>query len=224
LKAHWLTKTAEKKDEWQGLKIIVGLGNPGKNYESTRHNVGFRVVDRIGIEYGATFSPEKHLKAEVSKISSATQPVLLVKPSTYMNLSGLSVGALASWYKVELEDFLIIHDDVSLPLGRLRFQKAGGAGGQHGVESIIDTLGGAKHFNRLKVGVGPDPGGDLRAGYVLSAVPETDRPLYEKVIERSAQAASSWVGQDIDKVMNQFNNTDLREPPQAVPAEKSEGE
>ena len=191
------------------MKIIVGLGNPGKNYESTRHNVGFRVVECIGTEFGAVFAAEKHMKAEVGKVTIAASQVLLVKPMTFMNMSGLSVGAASSWYKVQLEDFLIIHDDVSLPLGKLRFQKAGGAGGQHGVESNIETLGGKKNFNRLKVGVGPDPGGERRANYVLSPVPESDRSLYEEMVQKSAKAASFWVSQGIAEAMNQFNSTDL---------------
>ena len=222
LKSFWLPKTAVQKDEWLGLRIIVGLGNPGKNYESTRHNAGFRVLDWLGTEYGATFSTAKHLKAEISKVTISSNQVLLVKPSTFMNLSGLSVGAVASWYKVPLGDFLVIYDDVSLPLGKMRFQKTGGAGGQHGIESIIDTLGGAKEFNRLKVGVGPDPGGDMRANYVLSSVPVVDRPLFERVIEHAAQAASYWVSKGIDKAMNDFNGTDLAESATQMKVEQSE--
>src|SRR5262249_24513824 len=120
-------------------------------------------------------------------------------------------SAAASWYKVPLGDFLIIHDDVSLPLGKIRLQKSGGAGGQHGVESIIESLGGAKDFNRLKIGVGPDPGGDLRANYVLSAVPEVDRPLLERVVQLSFDAALSWLSEDMKAAMNKFNGTDLVE-------------
>lgn len=203
---------ANKKEEWQPLKIIVGLGNPGKHYEATRHNLGFVILDRLGTKFGADFQAVKHLKADVSKTTINGNPVLLVKPTTYMNLSGLSVSAVTSWYKVPIADFLIIHDDVSLPLGKIRLQKSGGAGGQHGVESIIESLGGAKDFNRLKIGVGPDPGGDLRANFVLSVVPEADRSLLERVVDLSLDAALCWLNEDIKAAMNEFNGKDLANP------------
>src|SRR6185369_7117687 len=135
------------------MKIIVGLGNPELRYYSTRHNAGFRVVDLLATELGAHFKVANDLKADVAKVNYKTHTVLLAKPKTYMNLSGDAVQRILHWYKADLSALLVIHDDVSLPLGRLRLQKGGGAGGQHGVESIIECLGGRKEFDRLKVGV-----------------------------------------------------------------------
>jgi peptidyl-tRNA hydrolase, PTH1 family len=191
------------------LRIIVGLGNPGKNYELTRHNVGFRVLDQLATEFGAKFGQDKHLQAEMSKVAISANQVVLVKPTTFMNLSGLSVRAIASWYKVSQENILVIHDDVSLDLGRMRLQKGGGAGGQHGVESIIESLGGEKNFHRIKIGVGPDPGGERRADYVLSCFPKDEASLVELVIWFSSRAALDWLECGVEAAMNKFNSGDL---------------
>lgn len=198
------------KDGWCALRVIVGLGNPGANYEETRHNVGFAVLDRLSTIYGGSFQKERHLKGDINKITIGQEPVVLIKPNTYMNLSGESVIATLRWFKVSQSDLLIIHDDVSLPLGRVRLQKAGGAGGQHGVESIIQNLGGANDFNRLKIGVGPDPGGALRASYVLSRFKDSERALWEDVLDLSSQAVSFALAQGIDCAMNKFNGIDLQ--------------
>ena len=193
------------------MKVIVGLGNPGLQYQSTRHNVGFRVLDRLGTALGATFSDTKRLKADIAKLTVASDTVLLVKPTTFMNLSGVSFVAVLQWYKVPLSDFLVIHDDVSLRLGRLRFQKGGGAGGQHGIESIIESLQGEKNFDRLKIGVGPDPGGWDRAEYVLSPVPELQEAVLENVMNCAQEGAMFWREHGIDQAMNIYNGIDLSE-------------
>ena len=188
------------------MKAIVGLGNPGLEYQSTRHNAGFVVLDElVGTVAGASFSHKSRLLAQIASLTIAGEDVLLVKPSTYMNLSGQAVCRVIAWYKISLAQLLVVHDDVSLPLGKLRFQKNGGAGGQHGIESIMECLGGRSEFDRLKVGVGPDPGGDARANYVLSPVPAADRELFHRSVALATQALGFWVSQDTDKAMNQFN-------------------
>lgn len=187
------------------MKLVVGLGNPGLQYEWTRHNAGFMVVTSLAIKAEAHFSPKKSLFCDLAKTSIGSQEVLLVKPTTYMNDSGKAVQALLSWYKLSPDEMLVIHDDVSLPLGKIRLQKAGGAGGQHGIESIMQSLGGAKSFDRLKFGVGPDPGGELRAGYVLSRLPERDRDLCNQVVEVAQEAVKLWVTNGILESMNRFN-------------------
>lgn len=206
------------------MKLIVGLGNPGPQYHSTRHNAGYQVVDslidRLGTTSGARFSSKRDLYCDLAKVQLAGCDVLLAKPTTYMNLSGDSVASILNWYKVSRQDLLVIHDDVSLPLGRIRLQKNGGAGGQHGVESIIECFGGAKEFDRLKFGVGPDPGGSVRAGYVLSRIAEGDRELLARSISLAGDAVIVWLRDGIQQAMNQFNGVRLDLPPE-TPADQA---
>lgn len=207
------------------MKLIVGLGNPGPQYHLTRHNAGFRVVERLGTTSGAHFSAKKDLYCELAKVRIGAEEVLLAKPTTYMNLSGRAVVAILHWFKVSRRDLLVIHDDVSLSLGRIRLQKDGGAGGQHGIESIIECFGGGKDFDRLKVGVGPDPGGDRRADFVLSAVAEADWDLMESSLALAADAALAWLRNGIQQSMNQFNGVRLDLPPEppAAPEQQKQG-
>lgn len=194
------------------MKAIIGLGNLGAQYEGTRHNAGFEAVDSLNSLDGTgngSFKLNKRLLAEIAQPTLLTVPVLLAKPVTYMNDSGKAVLAIKNFYKLALKDFLIIHDDISLPLGKIRLQKAGGAGGQHGVESIIECLGGEKDFNRLKIGIGPDPGGDVRIHYVLQKFSVSERALLRKVIEIASKATLSWLTHGIDQAMNEFNGCDL---------------
>ncbi len=196
------------------VKLIVGLGNPGPEYEQSRHNAGFEVIERLATTAGAQPGVNRKLHCQVCRVQLVGRDVLLAKPITYMNLSGRSVAETLRWYRIELCDLLVIHDDVSLPLGRIRLQKAGGAGGQHGVDSIIEHLGGRQEFDRLKIGVGPDPGGDRRAGYVLSAVPPEQAELFGRVVALSCQATLCWLGDGVEVAMNRFNglNLDVDEP------------
>ena len=202
------------------MKVLVGLGNPGSQYEQTRHNAGFRVVDLIATSNGAQFKVDKNLQAAVLKGKFRSHDVVLAKPLTYMNLSGHAVVRILHWFKVQPGDLLVIHDDVSLPLGRLRMQKGGGAGGQHGVESIIEQFGGNKNFDRLKVGVGPDPGGDVRGNFVLSPFHGDDVDLFEKIVVKSAEAALSWLQEGMQKSANTFNGIDLAHPEQETSKKK----
>jgi|688.fasta_scaffold271795_2 PTH1 family peptidyl-tRNA hydrolase len=195
-------------------KLIVGLGNIGNEYVGTRHNAGFSVIDELAtmpnaVSASAEFKLVKDFHAQVGKLNVSGSNLILAKPTTYMNLSGRAVYAILNYFKIELQDLLVVHDDVSLPLGRLRLQKAGGAGGQHGVESIIETLGGRKEFSRLKFGVGPDPGGARRAQYVLSRIPGDDQELYRKMVHMSAEAISFWVQKGILESMNKYNSINL---------------
>lgn len=205
------------------MKLIVGLGNPGPEYQSTRHNAGFRVVEDLGITFGAHFSSKKDLFCDLAKIQIHNQDVLLVKPTTYMNSSGRAAQALLSWFKITRQNMLVIHDDVSLPLGRIRLQKGGGAGGQHGIESIIESFGGDKNFDRLKFGIGPDPGGSERANFVLSRFPENDKDLLNKALKLAVEASELWLVEGIGKAMNRFNGIRLDEPaePKNEDAEKA---
>jgi len=191
------------------MKLIVGLGNPGHEFELTRHNAGFQVLDNLSTVSGGEWKIAKNLQAAIIKGRLANQEVVLAKPVTYMNLSGRAVVAILQWFKMSPSDLYVIHDDVSLDLGRLRIQMGGGAGGQHGVESIIADLGGNKNFARLKFGVGPDPGGAVRADYVLKKIAEVDRALYDKCIVTAREAMICMLVQGVQKAMNTFNGLDV---------------
>ena len=187
------------------MKILVGLGNPEKRYENTRHNAGFHVIDYLATKHGAEFKQPKDFRAAVAKTILVQREVLLVKPLTYMNLSGQAVSAIINWFKVPISELLVMHDDVSLPLGRIRLQKGGGAGGQHGVESIIASLAGNKDFHRLKmesVRILVAIGGPM---YVLSTVPPADVELWNTTIAKSAEAALGWLENGLQPTMNVFN-------------------
>jgi peptidyl-tRNA hydrolase, PTH1 family len=204
------------------MKVIVGLGNPGSEYELTRHNAGFQVLIELGTASGGDWKLVKNLQSAVIKGRIGQHDLVLAMPQTYMNLSGEAVLAVLHWFKVSPKDMLVVHDDVSMNLGRLRLQKGGGAGGQHGIESIISVLGGNKEFDRLKVGVGPDPGGDVRGNYVLSRLPEADKELFRKSISTSKDAVLSWLDRGIDQAANAFNGKVLGVPQclQALEEEK----
>lgn len=194
------------------MKIIVGLGNPGKQYEMTRHNVGFRLIDRLGTDFGADFRLDRAMNCELAKVKVDSEDIVLVKPLTYMNLSGQAVQKVLHWYKCPPTAMIVVHDDVSINLGRLRFQKGGGAGGQHGVESIIECLGGNKQFDRLKLGVGPDPGGARRADYVLGIFPAAQNDILERIFGHADQALKLWIGKGIEVSANSFNGLDFSQP------------
>jgi PTH1 family peptidyl-tRNA hydrolase len=207
----------EESASHAGLKAIIGLGNPESRYQGTRHNIGFAVVQGLGTESGAEFKDTKNLFAYVAKVSLAGSGLILAMPTTYMNQSGKSFVAVLNWYKLKSKDILVVHDDVSLPLGRIRLQKDGGAGGQHGVESIIESLGGSKSFDRLKVGVGPDPGGERRADYVLSKFPASEAELLSSSLQLANQAAKLWFEKGINFAANACNGIDLITPPETPP-------
>lgn len=199
------------------MKLVVGLGNPELRYMLTRHNAGFWVVDRIATKYGASYQRHKDLQSDIAKVQAESGPLLVAKPQTYMNLSGRAVQSILHWYKMETEDLIVVHDDVALPLGKIRIQSGGGAGGQHGIENTIQMLGGAKNFDRIKIGVGPDPGGDRRADYVLSPIADEDNELKEKVLQMAVEAISLWLQEGPKSAANRFNGMDLRPSPPPPP-------
>jgi PTH1 family peptidyl-tRNA hydrolase len=205
------------------MKLIVGLGNPGLKYMFSRHNAGFWVVDKIATTCGAHYERAAKLFCDLAKINLGGQQVIIAKPDTYMNESGKAVQAILNWYKIDLAELMVVHDDVALPLGKLRFQNTRGAGGQHGIEDIIQMLGGTTQFDRLKFGVGPDPGGDRRADYLLSPLSEADRPLRDQMIELCARALNVYLDKGIQVAMNEFNNIDLRPPPPESPPKPAGG-
>lgn len=186
------------------MYIIVGLGNPGRKYDGTKHNVGFDVIDRLVDEHGIPSSGIS-LKAMVGKGMIAGQKVLLAKPMTYMNLSGEAVRALVDYYKVDPEqELVVIYDDISLEPGQIRVRKKGSAGGHNGVKSIISQLG-TQVFKRVKVGIGEKPEGYDLADYVLGHFSFSDRILMEETFDRAARAAADLVTRPAEEVMNEYN-------------------
>ena len=186
------------------MYVIVGLGNPGKEYVNTRHNVGFRVVDAIADKYHIAVTEKKH-KALVGKGVVEGQKVLLVKPQTYMNLSGESVREVIDYYKVdETEELIVIFDDISLDVGKLRIRKKGSAGGHNGIKNIIAHLG-HDTFQRIKMGVGDKPKGYDLADYVLGHFSAEDNRLMQDSIARAVEAVTVMMADGPDKAMNQYN-------------------
>lgn len=186
------------------MYIIAGLGNPTKQYEKTRHNVGFDVIDAIAEQYHIEMNEKKH-KAICGKGIIAGQKVLLMKPQTYMNLSGESIAAALNFYKAEpSEELTVIFDDISLEPGAIRIRRKGSAGGHNGIKSIIAQTG-SSDFSRIKVGVGEKPSGWDLADYVLGRFSETDRAFVEDAIKDAVKAAEYMVNGEIDRAMNEFN-------------------
>lgn len=198
------------------MKLVAGLGNPGSEYENTRHNAGFRAIEILGTEFSAEFRKKSHVlrgtNYEYAKLDIGKEETVLLKPMTYMNLSGTAVKAAMDWFKIQIANLIVLHDDVSLPLGKIRVQHGSGAGGQHGVESIIENLKGNKAFTRVKIGIGPDPGGHIRHKYVLKPVDEKDRELYEAVLSMSAESVKYIIKYGHGRAANLYNGRDLQEP------------
>lgn len=184
--------------------IIAGLGNPTSQYEGTRHNVGFDVIDVLADKYNISVDGRK-CRAYVGKGVIEGQKVLLVKPQTYMNLSGESIRGLVDYYKIDVEqELLIIYDDISLAPGQIRIRKKGSAGGHNGIKNIIANLG-TDIFMRIKVGVGEKPKKYDLADYVLSRFSKAERELAEEGYEKAADAAGRILKGEVEAAMNEYN-------------------
>ena len=195
------TKDTEMEND---MFLIVGLGNPGKQYEHTRHNIGFDVMDALAEKYNISISEKKH-KALCGKGVINGVKVVLAKPQTYMNLSGESVAELVNYYKMDPEEeMIVIYDDISLAPGNLRIRKKGSAGGHNGIKSIIAHLG-TTVFPRIKVGVGEKPKNYDLADYVLGHFSKQERELMEEGYEHASDAVEQIVQGEIEAAMNVFN-------------------
>lgn len=185
--------------------ILVGLGNPGREYRETRHNVGFMVIDRVCKAAGIALSRVQS-KAIVGVGSFGGQRLVLAKPQTFMNLSGQSVAALVRFYKVPLEQILIAHDDLDLPVGTLRLRPSGGSAGQKGIASTIQQLG-TQEFGRLRIGIGRPPGQMDPAAYVLRSFSSGEQPLVDQVLDRAVSAVETFLREGLEAAMNQYNGS-----------------
>ena len=187
------------------MLLIVGLGNPGKQYEQTRHNIGFDVIDYMANKYNIDVNREK-FKGICGEGFIENKKVILLKPLTYMNLSGESIRELANFYKLEDDEIIVVYDDISLDIGRLRIREKGSAGGHNGIKSIIQNLGGDK-FPRVKVGVGQPK--DNLVNHVLGKFSKEDREHIEKVIPVVSDAIVEIVKNDAKESMNKFNGVNI---------------
>ncbi len=185
------------------MKLIVGLGNPGRKYLGTRHNVGFEVLGAVAGRLAAAPVRAK-FQGEVTEVTQGSVRALLLCPLTYMNRSGVSVRAACDFYKIPVDELLVVCDDFHLPLGKLRFRPSGSAGGQKGLADIIQRLG-SDQFARLRVGIGTPPEEWDPADYVLSRFREDERDAVLHTIQQAAQGVLDWMTQGIDYCRNQYN-------------------
>lgn len=185
------------------MKCIVGLGNPGKKYEKTRHNIGFMVIDELYRRHSLN-GDQKKFNCEYTIAHIGGEKVLLVKPLTFMNLSGEGVRPLLDYYNIATEDMLVAYDDLDLPAGNIRLRLKGGHGGHNGIRSLIDHLG-TKEFKRLRMGIGRPTDRTPIVNYVLQPFTKNEREAISLSIVHSADACESWLREDFSQVMNKFN-------------------
>ena len=183
--------------------LIIGLGNPGREYKDTRHNIGFMLIDHIAVRLNAR-GMKLQSKAIVISALHEERKIILAKPQTFMNLSGQSVQGLLHFYKIPFENLLVAHDDLDIPLGTIRIRPTGGPGGQRGMASTIEQLG-TKDFPRLRLGIGRPPGRMDAKDYVLQDFSKDDMRLLPEILEHGVDAALTFVTHGLNKAMNQFN-------------------
>lgn len=185
--------------------LIVGLGNPGREFRESRHNIGFMVIDRFANTLGVKLT-KVQAKAIVYSAKMEEKRIILIKPQTFMNLSGHAVASLLKNYKVNLQNLIVIHDDIDLPLGAIRLRKEGGSAGQKGVASIIEKLG-TQEFARMRLGVGRPEGKKQAATYVLEKFLPSEKELLEMTLARGVDALKVFIEKGLEPAMNQFNGS-----------------
>lgn len=185
------------------MKLIVGLGNPGKKYENTRHNTGFAVIDRTLAKLNAELDKNK-FNADYTMINRNGEKIYILKPLTYMNLSGEAVVPFMKYFGIEPEDLVVVHDDLDLPVGKIRLRQSGSCGGQNGMRNIIDLLGDS-NIKRIRVGIGKDPLIPV-VDYVLGKTKKEDLEVYNQALDKASDALIYWLDHDdFSKVMSNFN-------------------
>lgn len=199
------------------MKLVVGLGNPGPEYADTRHNVGWPVLDAVARELGASdFRLDKKFRAELAEARFVGDKVLLIKPQTYMNLSGEAVGAIMRFNKLQPKDVLIVYDDLAIPLGTVRLRADGSAGGHNGIKSLIAHLNG-QVFDRVRVGIGPQPPGVKSEQFVLAKWTPTERKLLPEAVALGAEATLAVMRMGLERAGTAYNGRkpageEVREP------------
>lgn len=185
------------------MRIVVGLGNPGREYAATRHNVGFMVADRLLRRAGAV-GTRKRFRSEVTETAIANQRVVVVKPQTYMNLSGQAVREVVSWFHLPVHDLLVVYDDLDLPFGTLRIRGSGSGGGHNGLRSVIEQLG-TNEIPRLRIGIGRGQSSAVRQ--VLSRFTAEEERAMQQIIDLAADAVECWLEKELVDCMNQINRS-----------------
>ena len=186
------------------MKSIVGLGNPGKEYENTPHNAGFAVADELADRYGCSLRKSLRFNARMGKATEGSDRLMLVQPQTYMNESGKAVASVLRYYKAAIEDMVVVLDDADLDLGRIRVRSSGGAGGHRGLRSIIDSIG-TENFARVRIGIGRDDNGAALVSHVLSRFSAEEGKVMKDAVGRAADAVSCVLRSGVDEAMNGFN-------------------
>lgn len=186
------------------MKLIIALGNPGEKYARTRHNVGFIFANALALKFQTEFKFESKFKAEIAKSKINDEQLFIVKPQTYMNLSGFSVKELINFYKLTSKDIIVVYDDISLDLGKIRFRPKGSDGGHNGIKSIIMNIG-TDAFDRLKIGIGPQPSLLASEAYVLQSFPKDEINILSDVILKSIEATVYYFQQGIMDAQNKYN-------------------
>ncbi len=186
------------------MKLVICLGNPGAKYSTTRHNIGFMFGDLLAKEISCSFSNEPKFKAEIAKGTYNGEAIWIVKPQTFMNLSGESLLSLKNFYKIDMNDLFLAYDDISLELGKLRFRPKGSDGGHNGVKSIIKYAG-TQTFDRLKIGIGPQPPFMKSEDFVLQNFSQSEQEQLSETIKKSVEAFLFYCSNDINKVQNKYN-------------------
>ena len=189
--------------------LLVGLGNPGREYRDTRHNVGFMAIDRMCTTFAVKLS-RLQSKALVGTGLYEGYKIVLAKPQTFMNLSGQAVSSLLRFYRIPHNQLLVFHDEIDLPVGTIRIRPEGGSAGNRGLESIIQQLG-TQEFPRLRIGVGRPPGQKAAANYVLKGFSKDDLEIIDIVLDRTVDAARIFMREGLDAAMNQFNGSILKD-------------
>ncbi|RKJ30218.1 aminoacyl-tRNA hydrolase [Butyricicoccus sp. 1XD8-22] len=186
------------------MKLIVGLGNPGKQYEHTRHNIGFECIDALAEKWNAPLNQSK-FNGLYATIHRPEGKVMLLKPLTYMNLSGECVRPIMDYFDIEIEDMIVIYDDLDLDVGKLRLRQKGSAGGHNGIKSLIHHLG-TQEFNRIRVGISRPPAGMKVPDYVLSKFTKEEDPIIEEAVEKTVKAVEVSLSKKFLDVMSEFNS------------------
>lgn len=193
---------SERKGSYK-MKLIIGLGNPGKQYEHTHHNVGFDTIDVLADKWGVALNQTK-FNSIYGMVHRPEGKVILMKPLTYMNLSGEAVRPLMDYYDIDIEDVIVIYDDMDLEKGKLRLRQKGSAGGHNGIKSLIQHLG-TQNFNRIRLGIDRPPMGMKVPDYVLARIPKEDETVLREAFQKAAEACEYGLSKSFNEVMNKFN-------------------
>lgn len=194
----------DPNNDYTPSHLVVGLGNPGREYQNSRHNIGFMLVSRLADRLDTAFT-RMQSRALVTKTSYAGCRIILAKPQTFMNLSGQAVSSLVKFYKIELENLLVVYDDVDLSYGRIRIRPSGGSGGQKGMQSIISQLG-TEDFPRMRLGIGRPPGSKAAASYVLRDFTGEQADFLPNFLDVGVEAVLTIISEDLTTAMNLFNS------------------